>query len=254
MHFTYVALHEVIWCMVVWCTQNAPRRQQLHVAPYPAMQPCQRCVCWLSVDIQKRTVKGSCRFTCKCSKSARQRRIALYSDQQQGCTKAGSGSVCCQCVNCQCIVSVLLCDRFEHSKCMLNAAGSGVDRSVVSMLTVGSVRCQYVDCWIGPLSVCWLLDRSVVSMLTVGSFRCQYVDCWIVPLSVCWLLDRSVVSMLTVGSVRCQYVDCWIGPLSVCWLLDRSVVSMLTVALPCDRFEHSRRMVDGSRVRNGSVC
>ena len=30
---TYVALHEVIWCMVVRCTQNVPRRQQFHVAP-----------------------------------------------------------------------------------------------------------------------------------------------------------------------------------------------------------------------------
>ena len=26
-------LHEVKWCMVVWCTQNAPRWQQFHVAP-----------------------------------------------------------------------------------------------------------------------------------------------------------------------------------------------------------------------------
>ena len=33
MHHTYVALHEVTRCMVVWCTQNAPRRQQFHVAP-----------------------------------------------------------------------------------------------------------------------------------------------------------------------------------------------------------------------------
>ena len=33
MHLTYVALHEVTWCVVVWCTQNAPRRQQFHVAP-----------------------------------------------------------------------------------------------------------------------------------------------------------------------------------------------------------------------------
>ena len=33
MHITYVALHEVTWYMVVWCTQNAPRRQQFHVAP-----------------------------------------------------------------------------------------------------------------------------------------------------------------------------------------------------------------------------
>ena len=30
---TYVALHEVIQCVVVWCTQNAPRQQQFHVAP-----------------------------------------------------------------------------------------------------------------------------------------------------------------------------------------------------------------------------
>ena len=33
MHLTYVALHEVTWCMVVWCTQNAPRWQQFHEAP-----------------------------------------------------------------------------------------------------------------------------------------------------------------------------------------------------------------------------
>ena len=26
-----MALHEATWCRVVWCTQNAPRRQQLHV-------------------------------------------------------------------------------------------------------------------------------------------------------------------------------------------------------------------------------
>ena len=29
----YVALHEMTWCMFVWCTQNALRRQQFHVAP-----------------------------------------------------------------------------------------------------------------------------------------------------------------------------------------------------------------------------
>ena len=32
-HLTYVALHEVTWCIVVWCTQNVPRWQQFHVAP-----------------------------------------------------------------------------------------------------------------------------------------------------------------------------------------------------------------------------
>ena len=33
MHLRYVALHEVTWCIVVWCTQNGPRWQQFHVAP-----------------------------------------------------------------------------------------------------------------------------------------------------------------------------------------------------------------------------
>ena len=33
MHLTYVALHEVKWLMSVWCTQNAPRRQQFQVSP-----------------------------------------------------------------------------------------------------------------------------------------------------------------------------------------------------------------------------
>ena len=32
-HLTCVALLEVTWCMVVCCTQNAPKRQQFHVAP-----------------------------------------------------------------------------------------------------------------------------------------------------------------------------------------------------------------------------
>ena len=39
MHLTYVALHEVTWCLVVWCTQNAQRWQQFHVAlTMPALQ------------------------------------------------------------------------------------------------------------------------------------------------------------------------------------------------------------------------
>ena len=33
MHLTYVALHEVTWCMFVWRAQNTLRRQQFHVAP-----------------------------------------------------------------------------------------------------------------------------------------------------------------------------------------------------------------------------
>ena len=35
----YVALHEVRWCMVVWCTQNVSTWQQFHVVPaMPALQ------------------------------------------------------------------------------------------------------------------------------------------------------------------------------------------------------------------------
>ena len=33
MHLTYVALHKVTSCMLAWCTLNAPRWQQFHVAP-----------------------------------------------------------------------------------------------------------------------------------------------------------------------------------------------------------------------------
>ena len=32
-HLRMWLLHEVTRCMVVWCKQNAPRRQQFHVAP-----------------------------------------------------------------------------------------------------------------------------------------------------------------------------------------------------------------------------
>ena len=53
MHLSYVALHEVTWCMVVWCTQNAPRRQKFHVAPTMLA----RCKYTTSVDIQKRAKK-----------------------------------------------------------------------------------------------------------------------------------------------------------------------------------------------------
>ena len=37
MHTTYVALHEVTWSMVVWCTQDAPGWQQFHVTPTTAV-------------------------------------------------------------------------------------------------------------------------------------------------------------------------------------------------------------------------
>ena len=43
----YVALHEVTWCMVVWCTQNL--RQD--GSSFMWHQPCQRCKYTTSVDI-----------------------------------------------------------------------------------------------------------------------------------------------------------------------------------------------------------
>ena len=73
----YVALHEVTWCMVVWCTQNLRRDG----SSFMRHQPCQRCkYTATSVDIHKRAIKSShsCRITCERSESARERRIALY--------------------------------------------------------------------------------------------------------------------------------------------------------------------------------
>ena len=45
----HVALHEVTWCMVVWCTQNLHRDG----CSFMWHQPCQRCKYTTSVDIQK---------------------------------------------------------------------------------------------------------------------------------------------------------------------------------------------------------
>ena len=78
----YVALHEVTWCMVVWCTQNLPRDG----SSFMWHQPCQRCkYTATSVDIHKRAIKSShsCRITCERSESARERRIALYKSNHQ---------------------------------------------------------------------------------------------------------------------------------------------------------------------------
>ena len=53
MHLTYVALHEVTWCMVVWCTQNLLRDG----CSLMWNQPCQRCKYTTSVDIEKTRYK-----------------------------------------------------------------------------------------------------------------------------------------------------------------------------------------------------
>ena len=57
MHLTYVAVHEVTWCMVVWCTQNAPTdgSSSVHVAPAAMLAAASTYT--TSVDIQKRAMK-----------------------------------------------------------------------------------------------------------------------------------------------------------------------------------------------------
>ena len=39
----YVALHEVTWRIVVWCTQNKMRWQQFHVAPAMSVLLLRHC-------------------------------------------------------------------------------------------------------------------------------------------------------------------------------------------------------------------
>ena len=84
MYLTYLVLHEVACCMVVWCTQNAPRRQQFHVAP--AMPAVSTPLRWIfkKRGIKKEEEELVTRVECVYNESARERRIALYkSDQQQ---------------------------------------------------------------------------------------------------------------------------------------------------------------------------
>ena len=80
----HVALHEVTWCMVVWSLYGV-HRTRWDGSSFMWHQPCQRCKHTTSVDIQKRAIKlvmHSCRITCERSKSARERRIALYKSDQ----------------------------------------------------------------------------------------------------------------------------------------------------------------------------
>ena len=52
-YLTYVALHDVTWSMVVWCTQNLRRDG----CSFMWHQPCQRCKYTTSVDNQKNALK-----------------------------------------------------------------------------------------------------------------------------------------------------------------------------------------------------
>ena len=52
--FTYVALHEVTWCMVAWCPQNLRRDG----SSFMWHQTRQRCKYTTSVDSQKRAINS----------------------------------------------------------------------------------------------------------------------------------------------------------------------------------------------------
>ena len=52
-HFTYAALHEVTWSMVVWCTQNLRRDG----SSFMWHQPCQRLSTSLRWIFKKRAIK-----------------------------------------------------------------------------------------------------------------------------------------------------------------------------------------------------
>ena len=67
---TYVALHEVTWSMVVWCTQDLRRDG----CSFMLHQPCHRCKYTTSVGIQKTRYEAShsCRTSCERSESAQE--------------------------------------------------------------------------------------------------------------------------------------------------------------------------------------
>ena len=67
---TYVALHEVTWSIVVWCTQDLRRDG----CSFMWHQPCQRCKYTTSVDIQNTRYKAShsCRTSCERNESAQE--------------------------------------------------------------------------------------------------------------------------------------------------------------------------------------
>ena len=71
----YVALHEMTWNMVVWCTQDLRRDG----CSFMWHQPCQRCKHTTSVDIQKQQqqktrykASHSCRTTRERNESAQE--------------------------------------------------------------------------------------------------------------------------------------------------------------------------------------
>ena len=78
----HMCMHGLTLCVVVRCTQNAPRRQQFHVAPIMSAPLSTQVRCIFRNALWKASY--SCRITRKCCESAREWRIALYkTDQQQ---------------------------------------------------------------------------------------------------------------------------------------------------------------------------
>ena len=70
MHLTYVALHGVTWCMVIWCPQNFAETAAVscgtsHASAVSA--PLQRI---FKTALYK--TSHSCRITCECSESAQE--------------------------------------------------------------------------------------------------------------------------------------------------------------------------------------
>ena len=75
MHLTYVALHEVTWCMAVWCTQNMQTAAvSCGTSHASAVSTPLR---WIFKNMLQKA-SHSCRIICEHSQFAREWRIALY--------------------------------------------------------------------------------------------------------------------------------------------------------------------------------
>ena len=89
----YVALHEVTWCMVVWCTQN------LHQDDSSFMwhQSCQHCKYTTSVDVKKMRDKKLVTHV-----ESHVSTVSLLESGEQHCIKAINNNHSTVFVACQC--------------------------------------------------------------------------------------------------------------------------------------------------------
>ena len=80
------AWSDVTWCMVVWCTENAPRRQQYgsrdtsHVTPNQTALHARTLLRWIFKNARYKKASHTFRITCERSECARERSfgIALF--------------------------------------------------------------------------------------------------------------------------------------------------------------------------------